>query len=84
MTGLKDPLHAGQHRETEPGELGPAMIDHLTIDRAQDALGDRRGTWNLKKMPPSGVTVQVQHHMAPKFSINIDGPAARKGMKRAQ
>ena len=54
LLGLEHPLHAGEHRKTDLGELRTAMIEAGHVHGPQHPVGDVGRSWNLKEMP-SGV-----------------------------
>jgi hypothetical protein len=44
------------------------MVDHLAVDRAQNAFRNGRWTWDLQKMPPR--RVMLGHSITPKIKPN--------------
>jgi hypothetical protein len=77
MTGLEDPLHPGQNRQTEGGKFGAPMVDHLAVGRAQNAVRNGRWAWDLQKMPPSRVT--LRHSITPKIKPNRKPNRGQRG-----
>src|SRR5207248_10013412 len=62
---LENRLDAVENPFCEPLEFRAAMVDDCPIHRAQDAIGDRRRSGNLQKMPAGNAGRVLSHEVFP-------------------